>query len=64
MPLAFADLKEDSAAAAAAAAAMALTVTTVDLSAMDKECSALGGLFQQVVTDMKVGRLNSERKMY
>ena len=57
MPLAFADLKEDStAAAAAAAAAMALTVTTVDLSAMDKECSALGGLFQQVVTDMKVSR--------
>ena len=27
---------------------------TVDLAAMDKECSALGGLFQQVVTDMKV----------
>ena len=33
---------------------MALTVSTVDLAAMDKECSALGGLFQQVVTDMKV----------
>ena len=34
---------------------MALTVvSTADLAAMDKECSALGGLFQQVVTDMKV----------
>ena len=62
MPLVFADLKEDSAAADAAAAAMALTVTTVDLSAMDKECSALGGLFQQVVTDMKVSRQELGRK--
>ena len=35
---------------------MALTavVSTADLAAMDKECSALGGLFQQVITDMKV----------
>ena len=50
-------MKEDSASAAdVAAAAMALTVTTVDLAAMDKECSALGGLFQQVVTDMKVSK--------
>ena len=31
---------------------------TVDLAAMDKECSALGGLFQQVITDMKVSRLD------
>ena len=44
-------MKEDSIDADAMALAV---VSTADLAAMDKECSALGGLFQQVVTDMKV----------
>ena len=39
-----------------------MALTTVDLAAMDKECSALGGLFQQVVTDMKVGRFELGKK--
>ena len=45
-------LKEDS--IETDAMALAAVVSTADLAAMDKECSALGGLFQQVVTDMKV----------
>ena len=27
------------------------------IESLDKECSALGGLFQQVVNDMKVGTI-------
>ena len=33
-----------------------------DFAALDKECSALGGLFQQVINDMKVRRRNPPLK--
>ena len=34
------------------------------IESLDKECSALGGLFQQVVNDMKVRVLNFYTKFF
>jgi hypothetical protein len=31
---------------------------------VERECSALGGLFQQIINDMKVSRANYRKRFY
>ena len=40
------------------------SISPMNLENLDKECSALAGLFQQTVNDMKVGLLNSKNLFY
>ena len=40
------------------------SISPMNLENLDKECSALAGLFQQTVNDMKVGLLNPENLFY
>ena len=40
------------------------SISPMNLENLDKECSALAGLFQQTVNDMKVGLLNPKSLFY
>ena len=40
------------------------SISPMNLENLDKECSALAGLFQQTVNDMKVGLLNPKNIFY
>lgn len=40
------------------------SISPMNLENLDKECSALAGLFQQTVNDMKVGLLNPKNLFY
>ena len=39
------------------------SISPMNLENLDKECSALAGLFQQTVNDMKVGLLNPKKSI-
>ena len=40
------------------------SISPMNLENLDKECSALAGLFQQTVNDMKVGLFNPKNLLY